>query len=102
MTTHRPRQGPAEATALVVALTPHACTHNDRAWTGTEAIITELTAAFGHLESALALGRTPARFLLPNGATVTAAQLRLWVAQHTSRVQALLDQITAPYTNSPT
>jgi hypothetical protein len=67
---------------------------------GQQSFITELTTAMGHLEKALELSRTPARFLLPNGATVTAAQLHLWVAQHTARAQTLLDQITAAY-NDP-
>ncbi|MFC7830925.1 hypothetical protein [Streptomyces sp. NPDC057375] len=52
-----------------------------------------------HLEQALDVGRTPARFLLPNGATVTEAQLRLWVEQHTARAHSLLAQITAAYTD---
>ncbi|MFJ2008006.1 hypothetical protein [Streptomyces chartreusis] len=83
--------------AVVVPLVPHAEVDNTAVEAGTASFIAELTTAVGHLEKALDLSRTPAQFLLPNGATVTAAQLRLWVAQHTARAQTLLDRITAPY-----
>ncbi|GAA2523125.1 hypothetical protein [Streptomyces longisporus] len=100
MTAHH-AHGPAAAAAVVVPLIPHADSASSTA-AGTQPFITELTAAVGHLEKALELSRTPARFLLPNGATVTAAQLRLWVAQHTARAQTLLDLIAAPHTDPQT
>ncbi|MFJ3310911.1 hypothetical protein ACIPSA_49880 [Streptomyces sp. NPDC086549] len=100
--TARHAHGSARASAVVVPLIPLAGTDSTTEATGAESFITELTSAVRHLEKALELGGTPARFLLPNGATVTAAQPRLWVAQHTARVQNLLDQITGPYTDPQT
>jgi hypothetical protein len=87
--------GSATASAAVVSLFPHP-------ESGTVSFITELTTAVGHLEKALELSRTPAKFLLPNGATVTPAQLRLWVTQHSARTQKLLDQLAAPHTTPQT
>ncbi|MBL1086741.1 hypothetical protein JK359_33080 [Streptomyces actinomycinicus] len=100
MTAHRPTRDPAAASALVVPLLPHAGTGSDAGGSGGTSFITELAAAVDHLEQALELGRTPTRFLLPNGATVTEAQLRLWVAQHTARAQAALSQITPAHTDA--
>ncbi|GAA3808524.1 hypothetical protein ACFQ0G_53330 [Streptomyces chiangmaiensis] len=96
MTTHSPHQTPAAASALVVPPVPHSSPTHDVS----ESFITALTTAVDHLEKALELGRTPTRILLPNGATVTAAQLRVWVAHHTARAQALRNQITAPHTDA--
>ncbi|MER6075685.1 hypothetical protein ABT187_44400 [Streptomyces sp. NPDC001817] len=96
MTAHRPSQG----SAPVVRLLPHTSTSSDAAGSGARSFITELAAAVDHLEQALALGRTPTRYLLPNGATVTEAQLRLWVAQHTARAHAALSQITPAHTDA--
>ncbi|WP_316782809.1 hypothetical protein [Streptomyces sasae] len=62
--------------------------------------IAELAAAVTRLEKALVLGRTPARLLLPDGATVSPVQLRLWVAQHTAQAQRLIGQIAASYADS--
>ncbi|MFI6658167.1 hypothetical protein ACIBL8_21890 [Streptomyces sp. NPDC050523] len=84
--------GAATASAAVVPLVPHT-------EAGPASFITELTTAVGHLEKALELSRTPAKFLLPNGATVTAAQLRLWVAQHSTRAQQLLEGLASSYTD---
>jgi hypothetical protein len=58
--------------------------------------ITELVAALGHLENAVQLAATPARLHLPNGATVSKAQMGVWVAQNTARIRSLLNQITDP------
>ncbi|WP_331736736.1 hypothetical protein OG426_55265 (plasmid) [Streptomyces canus] len=101
MTAHR-APGSATASAVVVPLLPRNEADNTAVETGTESFITALTTAVGQLEKALELSGTPARFLLPNGATVTAAQLRLWVAQHAARAQTLLDRITAQYTDPQT
>jgi hypothetical protein len=92
----------AVASAVVVPLVPYADGGGTAAEAGAESFITELTTAVGHLGKALELGRTPARVLLPTGATVTEAQLHLWVAQHTARAQSLLDQITAAYIDPQT
>lgn len=100
MTAHR-THGSA-ASAIVIPLVPHSEADSTAVEAGTESFITALTTAVRQLETALELSRTPAQFLLPNGATVTAAQLRLWVAQHTARAQTLLDRITAPYTDPQT
>lgn len=94
--------GSAVASAVVVPLVPYADAGGTAAEAGAQSFITELTTAVGHLEKALELGRTPARSLLPNGATVTETQLRLWVEQHTVRAQSLLTQITAAYTDPQT
>ncbi|MER6734653.1 hypothetical protein [Streptomyces puniciscabiei] len=102
MTAHRPSQGSAAATAVIVPLLPHTGPGRDATGTGADSFITELTTAIGHLEKALKLGQTPARLLLPNGATVTAAQLSLWVTQHSARAQILLDHIKAPHTGPQT
>jgi hypothetical protein len=96
MTAHRP----AMASAVVIPLVPHAEADTTTVEAERQSFITELTTAMGHLEKALELSRTPARFLLPTGATVTATQLHLWVAQHTAQAQTLLDQITA-HCNNP-
>lgn len=100
MTAH-PTHGSA-VFADVIPLVPHGEADSTAVEAGTESFITALTTAVRQLETALELSRTPAQFLLPNGATVTAAQLRLWVAQHTARAQTLLDRITAPYTDPQT
>ncbi|MGW4784868.1 hypothetical protein [Streptomyces sp. NPDC004230] len=84
-------------TSAVVLFPPQTGSNEDKV--GTESFITELTAAVRHLHKALELSRTPAQFLLPNGAAVTAVQLRLWVAQHTARAQNLIDQISVAYTD---
>ncbi|MEU8868706.1 hypothetical protein [Streptomyces umbrinus] len=55
--------------------------------------VTELGAAMRHLENALRLGRSPERFLLPDGTTISEPQLRLWVDRNTSRTQDLLDRL---------
>lgn len=94
--------GSAVASAVVVPLIPCADASGTSAEAGAESFITELTTAVGHLEKALELGQTSARGLLPNGATVTEAQLHLWVAQQTARAQNLLDQITAAYADPQT
>jgi len=56
-------------------------------------LITELGAAIRHLENALQVNRTPQRVQLPDGTTVSEAQLCLWVARNTDRTQLLLDRI---------
>lgn len=96
--TARRAHAPATTSAVVIPLVPHTEATTTTAGAA-PSLITELTTAVGHLETALELSQTPAKFLLPNGATVTAAQLRLWVAQQAARAQTLLDQITAPYTD---
>jgi hypothetical protein len=100
MTAHR-AHAPATTSAVVIRLVPHAEAATTTVAAATS-FITELTTAVEHLETALELSRTPAQFLLPNGATVSAAQLRLWVAQHAARAQTLLDQITAPHNDPQT
>ncbi|EPH45355.1 hypothetical protein ABT390_35495 [Streptomyces aurantiacus] len=57
--------------------------------------LTELAAAVRHVETAHRLGIPPGPVTLPNGATVSDQQARLWATQHTARLRALLDQITA-------
>ncbi|MDQ1033498.1 hypothetical protein QF035_011080 [Streptomyces umbrinus] len=57
--------------------------------------VTELSAAMRHLETALRLSQAPERFLLPDGSTVSEAQLRLWVDRNTHRTQGLLNQLQA-------
>lgn len=94
-----PRHESAGAPAVVAPLVPFTEAGCAAASARTESFITELKVAVSHLEQALEVGRTPARFLLPNGATVTKAQLRLWVEQHTARAHSLLAQITAAYTD---
>ncbi|MEU8810632.1 hypothetical protein ACN6LC_004506 [Streptomyces violaceoruber] len=94
-----PRHEAAGAPAVVVPLVPFTAAGCAAACARAESFITELTAAVSHLEQALEVGQTPARFLLPNGATVTEAQLCLWVEQHTTRAHSLLAQITAAYTD---
>ncbi|MFD0287677.1 hypothetical protein [Streptomyces lutosisoli] len=58
--------------------------------------ITELVAALGHLENAVQLAATPAKLHLPNGATVSKAQMRVWVTQNTARIRFLLEQLADP------
>ena len=94
-----PRHGSAGAPAVVVPLVPFTDAGCAVAGTRAESFITELKVAVSHLEQAREVGRTTARFLLPNGATVTEAQLCLWVEQHTARAHSLLAQITAAYTD---
>ncbi|MDX2762543.1 hypothetical protein [Streptomyces europaeiscabiei] len=100
MTAHT--HGSSAASALVIPFVPRTEADATAVEAGTESFITALTTAVSQLEKALELSRTPAQFLLPNGATVTAAQLRLWVAQHTARAQTLLDRIASPYTDPQT
>ncbi|MGX1915324.1 hypothetical protein ACWIID_41910 [Streptomyces phaeochromogenes] len=57
--------------------------------------VTELSAAMRHLEAALRISQGPERFLLPDGSTVSEAQLRLWVDRNTNRTQGLLNQLQA-------
>ncbi|MEV2234992.1 hypothetical protein AB0H69_41405 [Streptomyces phaeochromogenes] len=57
--------------------------------------VTELSAAMRHLETALRLSQGPERLLLPDGTTVSKAQLRLWVDRNTHRTQCLLNQLQA-------
>ncbi|MFF7764185.1 hypothetical protein [Streptomyces griseorubiginosus] len=94
--TVRHAHGPARSTAVVIPLVPRA-EADTTAEAGTGSFIAELATATAHLEKALGLSQTPAQFQLPDGATVTAAQLCLWVAQHTARAQTLLDRLTASY-----
>jgi hypothetical protein len=101
MTAHHAHASAAPS-AVVVPLVPRPGAGSTVAEASSESFVTELTIAVGHLEKALELGRTPARFLLPTGATVTEAQLSVWVTQHTAQAQNLLDQITAPYTDPQT
>lgn len=100
MTAHHAHTSAAPSTA-VVPFAPHTGLSSTLA-AGPESFITELATAVDHLAKALELGRTPARFLLPTGTTVTAAQLGVWVTQHTARAQHLLDQITSPRTDPQT
>ncbi|MGA5454163.1 hypothetical protein ACPCVO_47035 [Streptomyces umbrinus] len=60
----------------------------DKMW-----FVTELGAAMCHLENALRLSRGPEKCLLPDGTTISQAQLRLWVDRNTSRTQDLLDRL---------
>jgi len=57
--------------------------------------ITELSAAMRHLETALQLSQSPERHLLPDGTTITEAQLRLRTDRNTHRTQNLLNQLQA-------
>ncbi|MBD0742990.1 hypothetical protein [Streptomyces sp. CBMA152] len=59
--------------------------------------ITELVAALHHLTNAAALAVTPNALVLPNGNTVTAQQMSIWVAANTSSLLVQLDAVTARY-----
>lgn len=100
--TARNAHGSAVASSVVAPLFRRPGAGHPAAAVRTESFITELTSAMGHLERALEVGQTPARFLLPDGATVTPSQLDVWVAQHTARAQNILAQITALYADSQT